>query len=114
MAKRNIGQELIAGLNEAVAYTRGEITLKSENVSLPKLPKEWKSKKITDLRIKKLRVSQSILAAYIGVTPSALQAWEQGLKKPSGSARRLLELLDQQPKLILELISGEHDSLKRA
>ena len=114
MAKRNIGEELITGLKEAVAYTRGEITLKSVNVSLPKPPKEWKSKKICDLRIKKLGVSQSILAAYIGVSTSALQAWEQGLKKPSGSARRLLELLDQEPKLILELISGEPDSLKRA
>ena len=114
MAKRNIGQELIIGLNEAIAYRRGEITLKTQDVSLPKLPKEWKSKKITELRIKKLKVSQSILAAYIGVTPSALQAWEQGLKKPSGAARRLLELLDQEPQMILDLISGEHSALKRA
>ena len=114
MVKRNIGQELITGLNEAIAYSRGEITLKTLNISLPKLPKEWKSKKITDLRTKKLKVSQSILAAYLGVTASALQAWEQGLKKPSGSARRLLELLDQEPKMILDLISGEKDSRKRA
>jgi putative transcriptional regulator len=111
---RNIGQELITGLNEAIAHQRGEINLKNMEIELPSLPKTWSSKKITELRIKKLKVSQSILAAYLGVTASALQTWEQGTKKPSGSARRLLELLEQDPEKILSMISGEGGILKRA
>ena len=111
---RNIGQELITGLKEAIAHRRGEINLKNTEIELPSLPKAWSSKKITELRIKKLKVSQSILAAYLGVTASALQGWEQGSKNPSGSARRLLELLDQDPERILSMISGEERLLKRA
>ena len=111
---RDIGKELIAGLSEAISYHRGEINLKNIEIELPRLPKEWSSKKIVDLRINKLKVSQSIFAAYLGVTSSAIQNWEQGLKKPSGSARRLLEMLESDPKVALELISGEGTILKRA
>ena len=41
------------------------------------------------------RVSQAVLAAILGIGKTTVQQWEQGLKKPSGPARRLLDLLDR-------------------
>jgi putative transcriptional regulator len=104
---RDIGKELIAGMREAISFHRGEITLKTTEVDLPKLPKEWNGRMIADLRINKLKVSQSILALYLGMTTSALQSWEQGSKKPSGSARRLLDLLEKNPTEILKMMGTD-------
>ena len=41
------------------------------------------------------RVSQAVFAAILGIGKTTVQQWEQGLKKPSGPARRLLDLLDR-------------------
>ena len=40
-------------------------------------------------------VSQAVLAAILGVGKSTVQQWEQGQKKPSGPAQRLLDLIDR-------------------
>ena len=39
-------------------------------------------------------LSQPVFARLLGVGKSAVAQWEQGQKKPGGSARRLLELFD--------------------
>lgn len=101
--KTKLGQELIESLTEAIAYHRGEITLKSADISLPDEPPEWTKDEITALRVKKLRVSQPIFARMIGVTPAALRSWEQGVKNPSGSARRLLQIVEKNPTAFMKL-----------
>lgn len=42
-----------------------------------------------------LRVSQPVLATYLGVTKSTVAQWEQGTKKPRGPALRMLSILDR-------------------
>jgi DNA-binding transcriptional regulator YiaG len=106
MKKTKLGQELISGLKEAIAYERGEINLRTHKVILPDNPPEWSKEDISKLRIEKLRVSQPILAAYLGVSPAAIRAWEQGFKKPSGSARRLLQIINISPDNFLHLIDN--------
>ena len=39
--------------------------------------------------------SQSVFAAFLGVGKTTVQQWEQGLKKPSGPAAKLLDLVDR-------------------
>jgi DNA-binding transcriptional regulator YiaG len=39
-------------------------------------------------------MSQAVFARLLGVDKSAVAQWERGVKRPSGSAARLLELLD--------------------
>ncbi len=55
-------------------------------------------KRYTPLQIKRLRkrnhASQAVFAAYLNTTPSTVQKWEQGQKKPSGLALKLLSLVD--------------------
>jgi putative transcriptional regulator len=39
------------------------------------------------------RVSQSVFANYLNVTPSLVSKWERGEKRPSGPALKLLSLV---------------------
>lgn len=41
------------------------------------------------------RVSQAVFARFLGVGTSTVQQWEQGPKRPSGTALRLLELVER-------------------
>lgn len=43
----------------------------------------------------RLNISQGVLATLINASPSSVQKWEQGLKRPSGPAMKLLNLLDR-------------------
>ena len=47
--------------------------------------------------IKKIRfrekVSQPVLARYLNVSPHTVKNWEQGIKHPTGSALKLLNLV---------------------
>ncbi len=40
-------------------------------------------------------VSQAVFAAILGIGKTTVQQWEQGQKKPSGTAQRLLDLIDR-------------------
>lgn len=47
-------------------------------------------------RIRKANhVSQAVFAAILGIGKTTVQQWEQGQKKPSGPAQRLLDLIDR-------------------
>lgn len=41
------------------------------------------------------RVSQTVFANYLNVTPSLVSKWERGEKKPSGPALKLLSLVER-------------------
>lgn len=40
-------------------------------------------------------VSQSVFAAFLGVGKTTVAQWEQGVKKPSGPAAKLLDLVER-------------------
>jgi putative transcriptional regulator len=44
-----------------------------------------------------LGASQAIFAQFLGVSPSAVQDWEQGHKPPGGSACRLMQEIRRDP-----------------
>lgn len=54
---------------------------------------------LTPRQIKALRererVSQTVLASYLNVTPNLVSKWERGEKKPSGPALKLLSLVEK-------------------
>ena len=41
------------------------------------------------------RVSQTVFANYLNVTPNLVSKWERGEKKPSGPALKLLSLVEK-------------------
>ena len=48
-----------------------------------------------------LHVSQSVFAAYLNASVSTVQKWENGEKKPSGAALRLLSVIERRGPEVL-------------
>ena len=73
-------------------------TLRTHQI-LPPLPLQ--PNEIVEIRAK-LRASQAVFAAYLGVSKAAVVAWERGQRKPSGAALRLLTIVCKNPKVLLK------------
>jgi putative transcriptional regulator len=70
-----------------------------ECLRLPKI-KVYTPAQIKRIRLKN-KASQAALAAYLNISPSTVQKWEQGQKKPNGLALRVLNLIDHKGLSIL-------------
>lgn len=103
MKKNKFANELLESLREANNYHEGKINLKSQNLELPDLPKEFKMKEIKAIR-EMLNLSQPVLARYLGVSDDAVKSWERGGSKPNGAALRLLEIAKNHPEDFFKLI----------
>jgi putative transcriptional regulator len=55
---------------------------------------EFTAKDVVRIRTKS-HASQGVFAAFLNVGKTTVAAWEQGTKKPSGAASKLLELVDR-------------------
>ncbi len=53
---------------------------------------------------KALHLTQVRFARVVGESPSAVEHWEQGIRRPSGSASRLIRMLKVHPELVSELV----------
>jgi len=71
-----------------------EVTMREfDAMCLPPLPK-LDAEKIKEIR-QRQHVSQSVFAAYVGVSKSTVAQWEQGEKKPRGASLKLLDLVSR-------------------
>lgn len=89
------------GMEESIAHSRGDLTLKTTTVPAP--PPPASRAKVMALR-KKLRMSQSVFAATLNVSTKLVQSWEQGTRKPDRGELRLIELLIKHPDVVSNLI----------
>lgn len=89
---KNMVLETIEGLYKT--GTVDELTLREvKALSLPEI-KPYAPRAITRLR-RKLKLSQAALARFINTSVYTVQKWEQGAKKPSGPALKLLHIVDE-------------------
>ncbi|PIE31137.1 transcriptional regulator [candidate division KSB3 bacterium] len=71
-----------------------DITLKNiEKLCLPEV-KDYSPKNIISIR-KKFNLSQAALASVFNISTSTVQKWEQGVKKPAGSSKKLLDIMER-------------------
>lgn len=98
-----LAERIKRGLQQAIAFERGEITLRTKEVKIPAPPQNLSADDITRIR-KKLGYSQAVLAKVAAVSVQTVQGWERGARRPSGTASRLLQLLEN-PDLIKELVA---------
>jgi len=54
---------------------------------------QFTAKDVRRIRMKS-HASQGVFAAFLNVGKTTVAAWEQGTKKPSGAAAKLLELVE--------------------
>lgn len=107
--KTKFAKDLIAGLEEVLEYTRGNKKgLRTTELEVPEPARPWRKDQIAHLRKRRFKVSQPVFASYLSVKVSTIRAWEQGLKSPSGAARRLLEVAALEPKVFERIAHSAH------
>jgi putative transcriptional regulator len=94
MNSRNIGKEILNGIQEIKNFQKGKIKLKTHTLTEPSHPKVIRQK---------LRLSQSAFASLMGVSPRTIQDWEQNRRQPQGPAKSLLRIAEQHPEVFTEL-----------
>lgn len=104
MKKTELGQRLIVSLQEALEHVRGRRKLRT-TIFYAVPAKAWSKEDIARLRTQRFKMSQPVFASYLSVTASTVRAWEQGLKSPSGAARRLLDVAEMKPE-IFQMLTG--------
>lgn len=84
-------------------YKAGAMDIKTmrqiESLCLPPV-KEYSASQIKRLRLKN-KASQGVFAAYLNTSPSTVQKWEAGQKRPNGPSLKLLNMVDQKGLEIL-------------
>lgn len=102
MAEFNVYEGVMQGLQEALAYKNGDRSRCRVTVREVPVP-EYKAADIARTR-QELNLSQRGLASVLGVSPRTVEAWESGKNMPSGAARHLLYLVDNDHSLVERLI----------
>ncbi len=89
---KNMVLETIEGLYKTGTVT--ELTLKEVKALGLSEVKPYAPHSIARLR-RRLKLSQAALARFINTSVYTVQKWEQGAKKPSGPALKLLHIIDE-------------------
>ncbi|KTC49567.1 transcriptional regulator [Pseudomonas fluorescens ABAC62] len=91
-AKRNIGEELLAAIEDINAGRYGDVH-------------QVETTQAAEAR-SKTGLSQPKFAQLLGVSVRTLQEWEQGRRSPSGAARSLLHIAATRPDIFQEVLSN--------
>jgi len=93
--KRDLGQEILQGINEIKEWQRGHKKLKVTRIALPT------AHDVAGIRFN-LGLSQESFAIFMGVSVATLRNWEQGRREPQGPARSLLLIAKKVPGAFLK------------
>lgn len=99
--------QLTASLDELEQHAKGEKKLRSRKIRTKPIP-SYSSNDIKALRVR-TGLSQKMLSDVIGVSSKTVEAWEQGKNKPSGSSARLLQILNENPDILLSEITEKQN-----
>lgn len=103
MAKSNLFDELLEGVEALKAEREGKLTLKRVKLSPRKAP-EVGPEELLQLR-ERLHVSRAVFAHAIRTNPRTLENWEQGRSKPNPQAALLIRLVEKFPETLEHLKS---------
>ena len=101
MSRRNVFEELVAGVEDLAAQRQGKITLRTTTIDAP--PRlQMSPRDIVELR-ERLGYSQPVFARLLRTRTATLRNWEQGRVAPNEQAKVLLKLVERSPRVIAEL-----------
>ena len=99
--RRSPGPELLESLTEledaleTSASIPSRFTMRTVEMNLE--PREYDATEVRRIR-DGLKASQGVFAKLLGVSIKTVQAWEHGNNPPTPTARRLLDIIDEDPK----------------
>lgn len=93
-----IGDSMIQGALEALAFAKGQADLKDYRIHIPEA--------IDVKRIRgEFKMSQSKIAEFFGFSMRTLQEWEQGRSIPRGVAKHFLLVLQKEPDAVCRALT---------
>lgn len=98
-AKRRstVGESIIRGLEQAVAWSRGENTAaRVTPVHVPEID-------VREVRAT-MGLSQAQFATKFGFPPATLRNWEQGRSRPDAPTRVLLAVIAKHPEAVEDVL----------
>jgi putative transcriptional regulator len=95
--RRAVGTRIIEGLEQAIAWTRGE----NDNVRVTLVH-------VPDVDLRQVRakmgLSQAQFATKFGFPPATLRNWEQGRSCPDAPTRVLLAVIAKHPEAVEDVL----------
>ena len=91
--RSDFSKGLLEGLEEALAWKRGEIAL--EVVNIDPMPAE----RIRAIRRKVARSARQFEQRF-GIPAATINNWEQGRRKPDPAGRLLLKVIERDPEAV--------------
>ena len=104
MSKR--GERVITSLQSVIDFQNGDTskcrirTVKTYNIEPIQ---EFSKEEIKAIRYK-TNLPQTGFAELLGVSSRSVEAWEAGTRKPTGTAKRLFQLIEKDPNIISAII----------
>lgn len=95
--KKELFDELLESVREGGEILRGE--------RAPSRAFHFEDPDVRSLR-EKHGLSQSRFAAMMGISVGTLRNWEQGRRKPEGSARVLLKVVEKHPEAVFDVVAS--------
>ena len=95
--KKELFNELLESVRHGGAILRGE--------KKPARIYEFSEPDVRCIR-EQYGLSQDKFASLMGISVATLRNWEQGRRKPEGSARILLRVAARHPEAVLDVVSG--------
>ncbi|WP_395707915.1 helix-turn-helix domain-containing protein [Reyranella sp.] len=94
-----VANSIRRGLEEAVAYAKGQADTKTFRVHVPA------AIDVKAIR-SKLGMTQEEFAGRFGFSVNTLRHWEQGLRQPEGPTRAYLLVIDRAPKAVQKALQA--------
>jgi putative transcriptional regulator len=99
---RNVGDDLIKGMENALADVRGTKRAARETTVAVAIPERIDVAAIRQ----KLRMTQAQFALRYGFSVKNIRNWEQGSRQPEGSARAYLTVIARIPRDVEKALSA--------
>lgn len=95
--KPTVGGRIIEGLEEAIAWSKGErVPVRVTHVHVPEVD-------VSKVR-RKMGLSQTQFALKFGFPPATLRNWEQGRVRPDAPTRVLLAVIAKHPESVEDVL----------
>lgn len=122
MGRRNdakLERLLLQSAAQAVAIVRGELApgrvtvleLTARDVAIAP-PPAFDAERVQRVR-KSMKLSQTVFADVLNVSPSLVRAWERGARYPEGAPQRLLQVAEEHPTFLDDLAIARAKSSAR-
>jgi putative transcriptional regulator len=97
--KNQLADDILEGLNDAIAYARGKPT-PGTVVHFARDPD------VKAIR-RSLRMSQDVFARTYRIPVATLKGWEQGRRQPDATVSAYLRVIERYPKEVEQALAGQ-------